>query len=482
MGDPKLFSVNWQDGMLISRQHLIDQEKFFEELARWYAFYGGDHYGLIRKSASGQPALNYNVAVSGNRLRVEIVRCQAITSGGFYIEINDTLGNFVRAETEMREARVPIFVGVDPARRKEMGNPDPGEDLPRLPYQMGYYTVHIGEPPNLPEEQYLQVAVIEVGGDEAVPAEYYFPPCLMVNAEERLARKALDYHNRLESLLSLSSRAFLAVTEAGGLKETSTSLQQAFRETIHFILYHLGATLDEFTVGRNAMHPRQMIVVFRKLFRATSSLLNLRPGLKDYLNEKYFNRELNSDIGRYMAAIDAFLLAEYDHRDLGGHLKAVDEMLDILKGLLGFLAQTRPEQLGEQAVATDTLTYGGRTYNNIAYGTSRLEQVGELSYLMIDVAEPQPVADIVTLITKDLFEDAEWRRMQVRLGLNESRGLGETDPVEVDTTTFGNKVALHPRDMLKSSSVRQVTLIFRGAADPQKFGTLGKMDLIFYVL
>jgi hypothetical protein len=72
--------------------------------------------------------------------------------------------------------------------------------------------------------------------------------------------------------------------------------------------------------------------------------------------------------------------------------------------------------------------------------------------------------------------------MQVRLGVNEARGLGETDPIDVDAFTFGNKVALHPRDMLKSSSVRKFTLIFRGAGDPKKFEGLGKMDLIVYAL
>jgi len=80
------------------------------------------------------------------------------------------------------------------------------------------------------------------------------------------------------------------------------------------------------------------------------------------------------------------------------------------------------------------------------------------------------------------FRKEAQRSMQVRLGINAARGLGETDPIDVDTVAFGNKVALHPRDMLESSSVRQVTLIFRGAPDPNKFAGLGSMDLILYSL
>ena len=97
-------------------------------------------------------------------------------------------------------------------------------------------------------------------------------------------------------------------------------------------------------------------------------------------------------------------------------------------------------------------------------------------------AEPAAVKDTVTLINKDLFTDSQWRSMQIRLGVNQARGLGETDPVEVDTTSYNNKVVLHPMDMLQSSSIRQVTLIFRGMPDPKKIAALGKTDLILYVV
>lgn len=99
---------------------------------------------------------------------------------------------------------------------------------------------------------------------------------------------------------------------------------------------------------------------------------------------------------------------------------------------------------------------------------------------MIEMSEPRPVADTVTLIAKDRFQESQWRNMQVRLGINDARGLGETDPVEVDTKTFNNKVALRPQDMLRSSSVRQITLIFRGAGGAESFKNLGKMDLMIY--
>ncbi len=98
MSDLNLYSVNWQDGMLLNQSHLKDQEKYFEEAARWYFSGASDNYGLIKRSPSGQPALNLIASVNGNRLSVEIRRCQAITPNGSYIEINESLGELTPRE------------------------------------------------------------------------------------------------------------------------------------------------------------------------------------------------------------------------------------------------------------------------------------------------------------------------------------------------------------------------------------------------
>lgn len=480
MSDLRLYSVNWQDGMLITRQHLQDQEKYFESLARWHAFAAGDHYGLVRKSTSGKPALSMNLSVTSSRLRVEVVRCQALTPDGSYIEIDGSGRDIIRGETEVSETTAPVFIAVDPAAKKQVGDPDPSEDLPRTPYLMNSYSVHLGKRPNMPEGRYIQIAELTISGSEVGVSPGYFPPCLSINADERLSEKVFEFRNRLENMLSLSTRAFMAVSVSGGLAGAGTSLQVAFRETVHLLVYHLASTLDEFVVGSNAGHPVRLVIYFKRLFRVVSSLFNLHPGLKDYLNEMFFTKELGADIGQFLSEVDGFVLSEYNHQDLGRQVRMIDDILEKLQGVMTFLARTKREELGEQAVATETMTYAGRTYRHLTYAASRLERVGELCYLMIKISKPRPISDLVTLMSKNLFGDAEWRNMQVRLGLNEARGLGETDPIDVDTTAFGNKVALHPRDMLECSSVNQITLIFRGASDPEKFANLGRMDLIIY--
>ncbi len=482
MGDFELNSVNWQDGMLISMKHLRDQDNFFQELSRWYAAETNDHYGLVRRTAE-HPPVKLSATLNGSRLRVEVSRCQAMLPCGMFVEFNETVsgGDVLKAEDEVKETTVPVFLGVGEGKKVQTGDPDPSEEVPRLPYEIPDYTLTLSRPPNLPQSRYIRIEVLSITGSEVVPARDYFPPCVSVSADSRLAARSVDYHNRMENLLKLATRAYTAASSSKGLEGVSTKLQNAFRETMYLLVYHLAAHLDDLVTGRNAGHPLHMIIQLKKLFRVVSSLLNSRPGLTDYLNEKFFSRQ-NTEARQYMSSVDAFLMSEYNHRDIGAQIGMIDEILGTLSEIMAFLAQTSPDQLLDQEEATETMTYQGKTYQLLQLSGNRMEEVGELAYLIMDSVQPGPVSDAVILINKSLFSDDEWRSMQVRLGLNEARGLGETDPVEIDVNSYRNKVVLHPMDMLQSPSVKQVTLIFRGVSDTGKLNDLGKSDLVLYIL
>jgi hypothetical protein len=436
----------------------------------------------VKKTGSIEPALLIESTASSGKLRVSVTRCQAVTQGGHYIQIGPAQAGNVTAQADLTDGAVAVYIGVVPDRKHEVGDPDPAEEVPRTPFRTTEYRISLKEPPNLPEGNFLKVASLVVSGSEVVHAGDFYPPCISLNADERLAQKAVEFRNRLENVLSLSSRAFMAISSSGALAGEKTDLQVAFKDTVYSLAHHLASTLDTFVLGRNAIHPMWMVIRFKGLFRVLSTLLNLHPGLKDYLNEKHFSKERGSEIGKFLSSIDSFLLSDYDHQNIGSHVAQIESNLAELRGVLGFLAQTKKEELGREATAQDTLTYNGRTYRISPYKSAKLERVGELSYLLIDLDKPQAVSDAVVLMTKDLFSQAIWTNMQVRFGINEARGLGETDPVNVDAVTFAAKVALRPQDILKSASVRRVTLIFRGASDSEKLANLGKLDLMLYTM
>ncbi|MFQ5500025.1 MAG: hypothetical protein ACE5FH_10180 [Candidatus Zixiibacteriota bacterium] len=467
--------------MLLTQDHLKQQEEYFENLVRWYTLDATDRYGLMRKS-SATPAVTIVPTIRGNRLIVEVRQCQALTPGGHYIEITEGSGKAPAAEISPDDGAIAVYVAVDPKARQETGQPDPDEDLPRLPFLSCSYSVHLGDPPNRPQSEYLQVGLLHYINGEVSYADDYFPPCVTLGADERLAARTVDFRNRLENLLSLASRAYSTLSAEGALAGESTRLKTQFVELLGLLVYHLASTIDSCIPGRNASHPMHLVVFFKRLFRVFTTLLNLRPGVRDYLNEKLFTRELSTPIDQFVAGVESFLMAQYDHEDIGGQLRTTNDILTTLRDVFGFLAQMKEEDTRDQAMATDSLTYRGRTYRVAEYNSCRLEQMAGLSYLLVDLAEPTSVSDAVVLVSKDIYTAAQWSAIQVRLGLNEARGLGETDPADVDVVTYGNKVAFHPSDMASSSSVGQMTLIMRGVPDVGKLEGLGKMDLIVYTV
>ena len=480
MSNMKLHSVNWQDGMLISQRHLKEQEAFLEDLARWYAQTPGDRFGLLRKPGDPEQSLVLEASGGGGRLKVRVKRCCALTAGGHYIEINEAAQNAVSTELNSPDDVVPVFISVSSTAKIEVGEPDPSEAVPRMPYLAARYQLHLGEPPATADTEFIQVAELNVAGSEITQVEDFYPPCLTLVADQRLHQKATDLRNRLENLLSLSSRAYAAITTAGALSDESSSVQIAFRDTMYQMAIQLSSILDQLVVGRNSEHPLHLVGLFKRLFRVFTTTLNLHPGLKDYLNGHFFTKQMNTEVGQFMASVEAFLMSDYNHRDIRSHINVIAETMSTLRGIFGFLAQLKKEQLGPQAIATDSLTYRGKTYKAAEPTAHRVEEMGELCYLAMDFAAPIAVKDMVSLIAKDMFTIPEWNNMQVRVGLNEARGLGETDPVDVDSTTYGDKVALHPEDMLTSPAVTQITLIFRGARDTSKLKVMTRNDLVLY--
>ncbi|MBD3258804.1 hypothetical protein GF377_10250 [candidate division GN15 bacterium] len=475
MSSFKLYSVNWQDGMLLNERHLLEQERYLEEVARWHGSPSGDGFGLVRRGFEAQPGLELKTAMAGGQARVDVVRCQALTSDGYIISIDADSGEVVQASSEAASDNLPVYISVQPAERLATGAPDPSEEVPRMPYRSGNYTLHLGERPSAPEGQVLQVARLRARDGQLVADETYFPPCVSTYADHRLDQKTADLRNRLESLLSIGNRAHQTIS-AGD----KTDLQRDLLSFVAHFVMHLSSTLDTFQTGKHGRSPLTMVIFFKRLFRVFGSLLKLQPGVKDYVHEKYFVKEAGSDVSRFVVDVENFVLAEYNHEDIGGHVTAIEGILEQVKGVLSYLAQVKGDQLGDQAVATDSLAYSGKTYMIAPHSGTRVEQAGELVYLEIDLEEPRPMKDNVILLGKSLVSPTEWSSMHVRLGINDARGLGETDPVAVDAVTYGDKVALHPHDMLQSASVRKMTLIFRGVSDASAFSSLGKMDLFVY--
>jgi len=477
MSNFRLYSVNWQDGMLVARKHLLDEERYVEDLARWYAYPVGERYGLARKSSDGRPALGLTVLVHGARVRVELSRCQAITSDGTVIEINESGPEVLFAEAPLQGDRIDVFLAVNREAKRPVGAPDARELVPRAPFAARDYALHLGEPPALPESDFLQIARLKIAGGDVVQAPDYYPACLSMYATDGAYEKHKEYCNRLESLMAVISRAHLVAATAppaGGRNELPAGIEALCDR----VGAQLAATFDLLALGPAAPHPHEVVVFFKRLFRTVATALAYRPAVKDYLNDRLFSRTLGSSMGAFVSQIDSFLLTEYNHRGLSEHFHAIDAVLRLLQETFSFLAQS--DRIAPEPSITETVEYQGRTYAMAATSGLRCEERDGLCYLLVALPAAIPLSDLVVLMAKELFDVSQWNAMQVRLGMNDALGLGQTDPVKVDTVTYGSKVVLRAQDMVRNAAVKQVNLIFRGKGDVRKFRELKPSELLIY--
>lgn len=475
MSEFRLLSVNWQDGMLVSRNHLADQERYFEELARWYAKPIGDNFGLVPHH--DRPALKYYAALRGSTVRVEVSECHAITSDGGIIEIDPARESVAVGEAEAASDALPVYLALAADAKQHVGQADPGEPVPRLPYCTWAYSVHIGSPPAQAEAKYLQIAQLEVTTEGVTDSPYYFPPCVTVAADERLAAKVRELRDRLDSLMTAISRiaAGLAPSSAMG---TGADLVSSLKQLVSQLGLHAASMFDSMVLGRNAVHPLTIVNQYKGLFRVLSTLLAYMPSVRDFLTDRFFQKQLKTEYRTFAMSVDSFLMTEYNHLNLGRHFEEIDQLLGVTQKLIAFLAQG---DIAPEPVASDTISYKGMTFAAAEHKECVREEWNDFAILSLDLPSPVTVSDCIILMEKDLLDQAQWNAINVRIGFGDAT-LGETNPMVVDATTFGSKVALRAQDMIKVDSARKVGLWFRGLKDSRQLSGLKESEIKLYTV
>ncbi len=472
MSEFRLRSVNWQDGMLVSRNHLADQERYFEELSRWYGRPVGDNYGLIPSSDGG--ALEYHASLRGSAVRVEVTRCHAVTEDGSLIEIAPGEGGVVIGEAEGVTEAIGVWVVIAAEAKKQVGQADPNEPVPRLPYCVPAYEVHVGQQPSVSQARCVQIAQLEVSGDSLVESPFYFPPCVSVAAHERLYGKVRELRDRLDSLMTAITRVASGLTPAGAGADLVSNL----RHLVSQLGLHAAARFDTVSLGRNAPHPLTIVNQYKSLFRVLTTLLAYMPGVKDFLTDRFFQKQLRTEYRTFARTIDSFLLAEYTHLDLGRHFEQIDKLLTTLQQLVAFLAQG---DIAPEPVASDTISYKGLTFAAVSHKECVREDWNDFAIVSLNLTSPVSVSDCVILMEKDLMDQGQWNAINVRIGFGEV-SLGETNPMVIDTTTFGSKVALRGQDMIRVDSAGRAGLWFRGLKDAKQLNNLSEADIKLYIV
>lgn len=152
------FSVNWIDGMKISKDHFIDTNKYMVDLLRSYqsTFIHAHNYGLCIPEYNADESIEIQVSDSTeDMLKITLHKCTAITSGGFKINIHQKNNSdpaltkhiqknqFSNSNKTTETHCFEIILRANPYNRKPIGIPSIEENPPRHPFTEVSYDIEI---------------------------------------------------------------------------------------------------------------------------------------------------------------------------------------------------------------------------------------------------------------------------------------------------------------------------------------------------
>src|SRR5256885_12549490 len=116
--DLDLRSVNWSQGMFLTPDHFLRQERYVDSLVLWLLRYALPAYGLIgggpRVDTSERGAPRYDPVVdiddSGDTLKVTVSQCRGVTPGGILIDVHPSRA--INATFSKRELEGVLDLGI----------------------------------------------------------------------------------------------------------------------------------------------------------------------------------------------------------------------------------------------------------------------------------------------------------------------------------------------------------------------------------
>jgi hypothetical protein len=279
------WAVNWQDGMLVSAKHFVDQQRYTDNLAKRLLGAISLDYGLVLDPLDPTPETSLSWRVeqpSERRLEVYLTSCRAIAPDGRLIAIYEEAESYNIAYFAAREiaANQPekYSVYIEPTGKfVPLGIEEGGEDPPRLLYRIPEYKVRIVAT-TLEPVQALRVGRIVVADGEAQPDPRYIPPCTSMLVHPRLIEYRKQFYQYLKNLELRSAQCFTHLVNQRvplGVFNGSDPEARVLSIFSRHFANKIAETIDSFRDDVSQSSPRQVVIYFKSLFRAFNFYLTI---------------------------------------------------------------------------------------------------------------------------------------------------------------------------------------------------------------
>jgi hypothetical protein len=294
--DVKLSSVNWEHGMLLTPDHFMRQERYFEAGLLWALRYASSAYGLVgggpRLPESERGAVRHDPIVvvdeDDKSLGISITQCRALTPAGCIIDIEPShplQRRFQKSELE-GIAESGIYIVCDPHEKQVLDGTldefNPQMKTERRPAYWLSLQVHADSAPYSAAVSRIRRQRYGAGYEKDTD---FIPACSTLVAHSELTnawRKIIDQVTLMTERyteLHRAMREFLVLFTERGIETEVDEESVAFVDRMVVALQTCAYDIID-----PVQTPQNFFARLRRLFHCAAAYLDLTPAVQQYFD------------------------------------------------------------------------------------------------------------------------------------------------------------------------------------------------------
>ena len=295
--DIKLESVNWQHGMLLTPDHFLRQERYYDSALLWMLRYSSPSFGLIgggpRLSESERGAVKHDPIVSiaedDETLGVAVTQCRGVTPGGVLVDVDPARPvrkNFAKKDIE-GVSEATVYLVAYPQEKDAADGPVDDANPQMQPIRRPAYSIALEARADdisysLPLVRIKRPAT----GVAFEKSATYIPPCATLVAHSELTAGWRELIERAESLFNRYSGLYRAMQEYLGLFRERGIETEMDIETMHFVGRMTAALQDALYQMLDPVQPAdQLFSALRKFFHTAAVYMDLSAPVEQYYGQ-----------------------------------------------------------------------------------------------------------------------------------------------------------------------------------------------------
>ncbi len=347
------FPVNWIDGMKINKNHFIAQDDGWKDALHDIGSLSLSpiRYGVLPPSVSGENTFNVKATIDNqNTLRVTVLACNAVTSGGTRIIIPALQGSGISAPDGVPatsfqfsptagENTYWIQLTVNPFEKKPAGSPDLEDSPPRFPFVLPVYSVQV-----LTDVQFQQsvnnpyaltIGKININGNDVKVDADYIPPSFSISAHPDL----VALHAEIDHFLGELEIRCSQIVQKIYRKNQQNELSELINFLCDRIMIYIGGSITSLRWTMIHESPASLFAAIASLGRIMKNSIDLRigSGKEEMLN--YLSEWCELKQGELETMLSNLANLRYDNNDINKNIEKVVVFVKVTSKLFDTLSK-----------------------------------------------------------------------------------------------------------------------------------------------